>query len=100
MKFIPIHYQNNVIGIELFQKKSNDEWDLDLTHIKWDAETAARELIQSFEEEVCIAFLEALIVQTKKSINRHAKWCMDSFIGEDREDDPPEWWSKYQDAGL
>lgn len=98
MKFIPIHYDNTIIGIELFRKK--DPSISNFTRIKWNAEQAARDLISTIEEQCCVAFLEALSLEAQRAINRHAKFCFDNDEWEDEDKEFPEWATKYQDAGL
>lgn len=58
-------------------------------------EQAARDLVTAIEDETCVAFWEALIVQSKKAINRHARWGMENC-----DEDGPEWWTKYQEEGI
>lgn len=57
----------------------------------------ARELIEAIEDECSVEYMECLISEAKKAINRHAEWCMDN--GPDIED-PPDWWTKYNDEGT
>ena len=97
MKFVAIHYDNTVAGIEVYRKKN--EGQLGFGNIKWSAEEGAREFIHAIEDDCCIAFLEALSLEAQRSINRHAKAVFDQEDwGEDRE--LPEWATKYQEAGL
>ena len=49
------------------------------------------------EQELCICFLENIIVQAKKAINRHAKELMDN---EAFEGQLPTWATKYREAGI
>jgi len=96
MKFIPIHFNSVILGFELFKKKSEEESNF--IGIKWDAESAARQLIQAIEEDCCVAFLEAISLQAQKAINRHADFCFNNAEWEDKE--LPEWATKYKEAGL
>ncbi len=58
----------------------------------------ARDFVTQIEDETCVAFWEALILQSKKAINRDALWCMENSNKDPK--DGPEWWTKYQDSGT
>ena len=94
MRFVSIHSNHAVLGIQLYVPKEGGGFPF--TQEIFNPEKGARDLIESIEEECCIVFLEALIVQAKKAINRHAQWCEDNGGWET----PPEWAVKYQDAGI
>lgn len=59
-------------------------------------EQYARELVGFLEDEACVAYWEAVISEIKKAINRHARWAMENCDIEN----PPDWWTKYQDEGI
>lgn len=61
-------------------------------------EHETREFVELIEDETCVAFWEALIIQAKKAINRQAIWCMEA--SNKCSEDGPEWWSKYKEAGV
>ena len=60
------------------------------------SKTIHRLPFDAFEGNVCIAFLEALILESKKEINRHAVVCANYSD----EWNPPEWATKYIDVGI
>jgi len=97
MKFIAIHHDDTVIGIELYRRQSESQ--LGFRSVKWSAEEGAREFIRAFENDCCVAFLEAVSLEAQRSINRHAKAVFDNEDWEEGRE-LPEWATKYQEAGL
>ena len=94
MKFTQIH-RRVVLGMEVFVAKEGFSFPLEpFAPEKW-----ARQLIETFEGESCIAFLEALSIEAQKAINRHAELC-----GRDDNssfwEKPPEWATKYREVGV
>ncbi len=93
MKYIPLG-TGTVMGVRVFVSKEGHAFpDEPFAPEKW-----ARDLIASFEDEACVALLEAISDQALKAINRHADWC-----GQGNEsfwENPPEWATKYKAAGL
>ena len=84
------------MAIRIFAEKSGG---LGFTTTPFTPEAWAHELISSFEEEACIAFLEALHKESAKAINRHAQECGE--LGDESFwDDPPEWAVKYKKWGV
>ena len=98
MKFVSIHYNNTVLGLQLYRKQDPDELCFG-DGGKWCPEEAARELMRLIEGDCCVAFLEALSLEAQRSINRHAKEVFDNERWPD-EKDLPAWAVKYQEAGL
>ncbi len=100
MKFVLIHPSRVVLGYALYHQKDllDDNWFFKGTDTP---ESAARNFVESIEDEVCVAFLEALSLQAQKAINRHADFCFKNYRWEDKPDkDIPEWATKYKDAGI
>jgi hypothetical protein len=93
MKIIPIGC-GTAMAVQLYKVKSGDE-PYNIGPIE-EVEISARKLVDAFEGNVCIAFLEALILESKKEINRHAVVC-ESYSDEWN---PPEWATKYADVGV
>lgn len=60
----------------------------------------AQELLIAIEDEASVDYLEALISECKKSINRHAKWCMENTFYDTPKEEHPEWWTKYAEEGY
>lgn len=65
----------------------------------FDVKRAARDLVEKLEDESSVAFLEALISESKKAINRHAQWVIENGADIPREE-WPDWWTKYSEEGI
>lgn len=94
MKFTQIHHRT-VLGVEVFVAKEGWSYPYE----RFAPEKWARQLIETFEGESCIAFLEALSIEALKAINRYAELC-----GRDDNSSfwelPPEWATKYREVGV
>lgn len=93
--YIPLN-NRCVMALDLYIKKT-DEGDGLLPTVNLNWQDGAKQLIEYMEQELCICFLENIIVQAKKAINRHAKELMDN---EAFEGQLPNWATKYREAGI
>lgn len=85
---------NQILALRFF--KAEDSFPDFIESEPINTQSYARQLIVSIEDEASIAYLEAIISESKKAINRQARWLM-----ENRGDKSfPEWCTKYQDEGI
>lgn len=86
---------NQILSLRFF--KAEDAFPDFVDSEPIDTRSFARQLIKAIEDNASVNYLECLISESKKAINRQARWCMENLV---EKDDSPEWWTKYQDEGI
>lgn len=93
-ELIPLN-NSTVLGLRVYH--AMDKYPDFIGVVTKEPRACARALVHAIEDECSVAYLECLISEAKKAINRHAEWCIDN--GPDIEN-PPDWLTKYKDEGT